>query len=37
MVANAGIVAMGRPEPDNEQLYRDIVDVNLNGVWHTIA
>ena len=37
VVANAGVVAMGKPDPADEQLYRDIVDTNLNGVWHTIA
>lgn len=37
VVANAGVVAMGKPDPNDEQLYRDIVDTNLNGVWHTIA
>jgi len=37
VVANAGVVAMGLPDPDDEELYRTIVDTNLNGVWHTIA
>jgi len=37
VVANAGVVAVGKPDPNDEQLYRDIVDTNLNGVWHTIA
>jgi len=37
VVANAGVVAIGRKDPTDEQLYRDIVDTNLNGVWHTIA
>lgn len=37
VVANAGVVAIGCPDPDDDQLYRDIVDVNLIGVWHTIA
>jgi len=37
VVANAGVVAMGKPDPGDAQLYRDIVDTNLNGVWHTIA
>jgi SDR family mycofactocin-dependent oxidoreductase len=37
VVANAGVVAIGRKDPADEQLYRDIVDTNLNGVWHTIA
>lgn len=37
VVANAGVVAMGKTDPGDEQLYRDIIDINLNGVWHTIA
>ena len=37
VVANAGIVAMGKPDANDQQLHHDIVDVNLNGVWHTIA
>ena len=37
VVANAGVVAIGVKDPLDEQLYRDIVDTNLNGVWHTIA
>lgn len=37
VVANAGVVAMGKPDPDDERLYHDIVDTNLNGAWHTIA
>ena len=37
VVANAGVVAIGKTDPADEQLYRDIVDTNLNGVWHTIA
>lgn len=37
VVANAGVVGMGLPDPADTRLYRDIVDVNLVGVWHTIA
>lgn len=37
VVANAGVVGMGLPDPLDAQVYRDIVDTNLNGVWHTIA
>ncbi|KUI32120.1 3-ketoacyl-ACP reductase [Mycobacterium sp. IS-1742] len=37
VVANAGVVAIGLTDPTDERLYRDIVDINLNGVWHTIA
>jgi SDR family mycofactocin-dependent oxidoreductase len=37
VVANAGVVAIGLKDPLDEQVYRDIVDTNLNGVWHTIA
>ena len=37
VVANAGVVAIGKPILSDQQLYRDIVDTNLNGVWHTIV
>lgn len=37
VIANAGVVAIGCPDPSDDRLYRDIVDVNLIGVWHTIA
>ncbi len=37
VVANAGVVAMGKPDPVDEDVFGDIVDINLVGVWHTIA
>jgi SDR family mycofactocin-dependent oxidoreductase len=37
VVANAGVVAIGLKDPLDEQVYRDIVETNLTGVWHTIA
>lgn len=37
VVANAGVVAIGNQDPLDAQVYRDIVETNLNGVWHTIA
>lgn len=37
VVANAGVVAMGLPDPFDEVMFADIVEVNLVGVWHTIA
>ncbi|WP_179473560.1 mycofactocin-coupled SDR family oxidoreductase [Mycolicibacterium vinylchloridicum] len=37
VVANAGVVAIGLKDPVDEQVYRDIVDTNLGGVWHTIV
>ncbi|MDN4519489.1 mycofactocin-coupled SDR family oxidoreductase [Mycolicibacterium austroafricanum] len=37
VVANAGVVGIGLPDPADDRVYRDIVDVNLLGVWHTIA
>jgi len=37
VVANAGVVAIGLKDPLNTEVYRDIVETNLNGVWHTIA
>lgn len=37
VVANAGVVGIGLPDPMDEQVFGDIVDTNLRGVWHTIA
>lgn len=37
VVANAGVVAIGLPDPADEQLFTDIVDTNLRGVWNTIV
>jgi SDR family mycofactocin-dependent oxidoreductase len=37
VIANAGVVGMGLTDPADDQVYRDIVDTNLVGVWHTIA
>ncbi|WP_419186521.1 mycofactocin-coupled SDR family oxidoreductase [Mycolicibacterium peregrinum] len=37
VVANAGVVGIGLGEPMDEQVYSDIVDTNLRGVWNTIA
>ncbi len=38
VVANAGgVVAIGRKDPLDTEVYRDIVETNLNGVWHTIV
>ena len=36
IVANAGVAAPGGKEPDPEQAFRDIIDVNLIGVWNTV-
>jgi SDR family mycofactocin-dependent oxidoreductase len=36
VVANAGIAAAGAPDPDSDEVFRDIVDVNLIGVWNTV-
>ena len=33
--ANAGNVSFGRVEDFSEQAWKDIIDVNLTGVWHT--
>jgi SDR family mycofactocin-dependent oxidoreductase len=33
--ANAGIVHLGRADELSEQAWRDTIDVNLTGVWHT--
>lgn len=37
VVANAGVVGAGKTDPHDHQLYRDIVEINLVGVWTTIA
>ncbi len=37
VVANAGVVGIGLDDPMDEQVYSDIVDTNLRGVWNTIA
>ena len=36
VVANAGIAAAGATNPDSDEVFRDIVDVNLIGVWNTV-
>jgi len=36
VVANAGIVRFGTVEELTEQAWRDVIDVNLTGVWHTV-
>ncbi|MCV7425801.1 mycofactocin-coupled SDR family oxidoreductase [Mycobacterium montefiorense] len=36
IVANAGIAAPGEKVFDPSQIFRDIVDVNLIGVWNTV-
>ena len=37
VVANAGIAAAGGKADDPDRVFRDIVDVNLIGVWNTVA
>jgi SDR family mycofactocin-dependent oxidoreductase len=37
VIANAGVVGMGLSDPLDQEVFRDIVDTNLHGVWHTIA
>ncbi|KAA9160472.1 mycofactocin-coupled SDR family oxidoreductase [Amycolatopsis acidicola] len=37
VVANAGVIGSGKVEQFDEAVYRDIVEVNMFGVWHTIA
>jgi SDR family mycofactocin-dependent oxidoreductase len=37
VIANAGVVGMGLSDTANEQVYRDIIDINLVGAWNTIA
>jgi (+)-trans-carveol dehydrogenase len=35
VAANAGIVSFGAAEELTEQAWRDVIDVNLTGAWHT--
>jgi SDR family mycofactocin-dependent oxidoreductase len=37
VIANAGVVGMGLTDPVDGQVFRDIVDTNLVGVWNTVA
>ncbi len=37
VVANAGVVGMGLTDPYDAEVFRDIAETNLFGVWHTIA
>jgi SDR family mycofactocin-dependent oxidoreductase len=37
VVANAGVVGIGLTDPFDGQVFGDILDINLRGVWHTIA
>ncbi|MFG1922334.1 mycofactocin-coupled SDR family oxidoreductase [Cryptosporangium sp. NPDC048952] len=36
VIANAGIAVMGFAEADLEAAFRDVIDVNLIGVWNTV-
>jgi (+)-trans-carveol dehydrogenase len=36
VAANAGISSFGRAEELSEQAWRDVIDVDLSGVWHTV-
>ena len=36
MAANAGIVTFGTAEELTEEMWRDTIDVDLSGVWHTV-
>jgi NAD(P)-dependent dehydrogenase (short-subunit alcohol dehydrogenase family) len=36
VLANAGIIRLGGGGADDRQVFRDIVDVNLIGVWNTV-
>jgi SDR family mycofactocin-dependent oxidoreductase len=37
VLANAGIVGLGSTETDQEKIFRDLIDVNLTGVWNTVV
>src|SRR3954453_18151199 len=36
VAANAGIVSFGTAEELTDQAWRDLIDVDLTGVWHTV-
>ena len=36
VIANAGILGWGTAEDDEEACFREIIDVNLTGVWNTV-
>jgi (+)-trans-carveol dehydrogenase len=36
VVANAGILSLGRAHELTEEEWQDMLDVNLTGVWHTV-
>jgi len=36
VLANAGIAQLGSAEPDPLQTYKDVIDINLNGVFNTV-
>lgn len=36
ILTNAGIAPLGGDESDRERVWRDVIDVNLTGVFHTI-
>lgn len=37
VVANAGVVGIGLPDTDDEEVYGDILDTNLRGAWNTLV
>lgn len=38
VVANAGVVGLGLGDDvDHDRAFRDVIDVNLTGVWHTVS
>jgi SDR family mycofactocin-dependent oxidoreductase len=36
VIANAGILIGASPPPDEQAAFRDLLDINLTGVWNTI-
>jgi (+)-trans-carveol dehydrogenase len=34
--ANAGVLSLGKAHELSEQTWRDMIDINLTGVWHTV-
>ncbi|TQS43981.1 mycofactocin-coupled SDR family oxidoreductase [Cryptosporangium phraense] len=37
IIANAGIAAFGETGATDEQTFRDVIDINLVGVWNTVT
>jgi len=36
VLANAGVAALGNTDSDDEEIFRETIDVDLTGVWNTV-